>query len=295
MRAIWSFWTKPHRSFSGWQWLTNRHQLFSWILSVKAAARHFEETALFTDDEGARLLVDRLQLPFTEVSTALNDLQDQDPDWWMLGKLYTYHLQRAAFVHIDYDVYLWKALPGRLTSAAVLAQNPEDPREHSGYDAEACESVIRSLGDGWIPPEWSWYRAQKSIQQAANCGIVGGNRSEFLSEYAEIVIRLLRNPLNRAAFNTLGNKKLFNTFFEQYLLCACAAYRGVEIEYLFESMADAVTPIRAEELGYTHLWGGAKMDRAIANRLEGRVARDFPECFDRCNHMVAGSEFALGI
>ena len=52
-----------------------------------AARRHYPTTCLVTDDEGARLLIDGLRLPFARVSTALNALRDEDPEWWALGKI----------------------------------------------------------------------------------------------------------------------------------------------------------------------------------------------------------------
>jgi hypothetical protein len=209
-----------------------------------------------------------------------------DPDWWMLGKLHAYQVQQRPFIHLDSDVYLWKPVPERVRIAAVLAQSPEDGHSLPWYDSDVCESTIRSQGDGWIPLEWSWYRLRVVSQQAACCGIVGGNDLEFFRQYASIVIRILENPRNRAAFNTLGDKKVFNPFFEQYLLCACAAFRGIRIEYLFDSFHTAITPGRAAELGYTHLISGAKSNPIVADRLEQRVARDFPESYERCNHLA---------
>ena len=286
MRAVWSLWTLPYRLRNRWPWRTSRQHSLSWILSVEAARPHFGETALYTDDEGAALLIDGLGIPFDYVSTALNELDDQDPDWWMLGKLHTYRLQREPFVHMDSDVYLWKPLPQRLLTAPVLAQSPDHTRWLPWYDAEFCESTIRSQGDGWIPIEWCWYRATAATQQAACCGIVGGNDLDFLQRYASTVIGILESPRNRSAFGRLSDKKTYNPFFEQYLLCACAAFHGVRIEYLFESADAPFFPGRAAELGYTHLIAGAKSDPEIAGRLEQRIARDFPARYERCTALV---------
>jgi hypothetical protein len=256
--------------------------MYSWILSVENARKHFTELSLYTDDEGAALLVDDLLLPFTEVSTCLNDLRDQDPDWWMLGKLHAYRKQQSPFVHCDSDVYLWKPLPDRMRTAAVFAQNPEET-DVPWYDADYCEQMIRRRGDGWIPAEWSGYRMRESLRQAACCGILGGTDVDFLRQYASLVIRILQSPRNRFAFNAMQDKKLYNPFFEQYLLCACATARGVPIEYLFDSINDAMD--HAAEIGYTHLISDAKSNPTIAERLEARVARDFPESYERCNRL----------
>jgi hypothetical protein len=282
MRAVWSFWSLPHAAHRRAHWVSDHHHLFSWILSVNTARRHFRDLVLYTDDDGARLLADRLQLPFTHVSTALNCLHNQDPDWWMLGKLYAYGVQPEPFVHMDSDVYLWKPLPLRVASAPVFAQSPEDAGNGMPwYDAATCEAAIRSHGEGSVPPEWIWYRTSGCPQEAACCGILGGNNVEFFQRYAATVIALLENPRNRAAFAELGDKKLYNPLFEQYLLCACARYHGVRIEYLFESFVQAISPGEAASAGYTHLISSAKSNADVARRLELRIKKDFPESYER--------------
>ncbi len=115
---------------------------------------------LVTDEAGARVLVDALELPFTEVSTALNDLQ-ADPDWWALGKLEAYRRQADPFVHIDADVFLWTPLNPALSAAPVFAQNPEPipSLSTSYYRPDLLEAVIapelyccRSSGPGIAAP-----------------------------------------------------------------------------------------------------------------------------------------------
>src|ERR1017187_9186373 len=114
MRAVWSFWSKPFLAGHGSVWAEPRQHWLSWILSLETAKCHLPETALYTDQVGADLLVDKLGLKFAEVSTVLDVLADEDPRWWALGKLRTYALQTTPFVHIDSDVFLWKPLPDGL-------------------------------------------------------------------------------------------------------------------------------------------------------------------------------------
>jgi hypothetical protein len=282
MRAVWSLWSLPYRQRRGFSWAHDRHHCLSWILSVMAARPHFDTIALYTDDAGASLLVDRLGLAFDQVSTSLNELNAQDPDWWMQGKLYTYALQQEPFVHLDADVYLFKPLPARLTAGGVLAQNPETVSHPTPwYDVEACEVAIRSRGDGYIPKEWSWYRTFIADQRAACCGIIGGHRVDLIGAYASSALRLLQSPGNRHAFDKIESKKELAVFFEQYLLAAWAGYHKVEIEYLFDSYEQALNG-GAAGAGFTHLMANAKCDAAVVSRLERRVARDYPEAYQRC-------------
>lgn len=193
-------------------------------------------------------------------------------------------MQSQPFIHLDSDVYLWKPVPDRMLTAPVLAQNPEDAV--AWYNGDWCERIIRLQGDGWIPLEWSWYRLREVPQKAACCGIVGGNDLKFFRRYASTVIRILGSRRNRSAFDRLSDKKLFNAFFEQYLLCAFAAFEGIRVEYLFESFEAAMTPGRAAQMGYTHLQSTAKSQTQTGDRLEQRVARDYPETYKRCNDLA---------
>jgi hypothetical protein len=237
-------------------------------------------------------LVDGIGLDFDQVDTSLDALARHDPAWWATGKVFTYRAQQEPFVHIDSDVYLWKRLPERLESAAVLAQNPEFfVTGASYYEPEACEGVLAQVKGTWLPPEWLWYRASGLGQRGENCGIFGGNQLEFIHHYADQALSFLQRRENRRALRRLTRKANHMVLVEQYLLAACIEYRrrstdsaygGVRIEYLFESMDDAFFSTRAVELGYTHLIAGAKQNPQVAALLEQRVKGDWPELYERC-------------
>ncbi len=53
MRAVWTFWSEPYRSHYHRYWLSERHHLFAWVLSVLQASRHYPDTCLSTDSRGA--------------------------------------------------------------------------------------------------------------------------------------------------------------------------------------------------------------------------------------------------
>lgn len=138
LRAIWSFWSKPYWRQRRSGWASELHHWLAWILSVETARQHYPDTWLYTDDAGAEILVGQLGLPFVHVSTALNALASCDPDWWALGKVYTYSLQTAPFVHIDADVFLWKLLPERLSHIS-LRRTPQP-----GTGSVSCRPAIRT-------------------------------------------------------------------------------------------------------------------------------------------------------
>jgi hypothetical protein len=299
MRAVWSFWTRPFRAHHHRFWMSDRHHLLSWVLSVQTARRHLESTSLVTDDEGARMLVDGIGLKFDHVSTSLNVLDREDPDWWCLGKLYAYRSQAEPFVHVDSDCFLWKPLPARMIQADLLAQNPET-FVYGGstyYRPDIVGPVIDST-NGWMPDALRWYIARRG-NAAINCGVLGGNDLDFIRRYADLGIRLVQDPANQLGWRSLTDKRYFeNVFVEQYLLGACVEFAGAALgrapnaQYLFDSMGDAFNDERAERAGFTHLIGSAKSDRLIAQRLAARVRRDYPDYYERCARYVGEPEDA---
>jgi hypothetical protein len=292
---VWSFWTKPYRAGRGSPWLSDYHARLAWGLSVELARRHYPDTTLVTDDEGARLLVDQLELPFARVSCALGALGALDPDWWAVGKLHAYRLQTEPFVHIDSDVFLWKRLPAELESAPVFAQSPEtfDPeRDEHDYPLRAVERAFSAHASSWLPRAWRWYAARPGPLVAANCGIVGGQRTDVLLAYAELGIRTVEG--NAPVWASWGAKGFCNVLVEQFLLSAVVGHRRatepgertLRVAYLFPTDSAPYDPQCAEAAGYTHLIGGAKRHPGLMADLEARMWADFPHVAERCRRFA---------
>jgi len=291
MRSVWSFWTKPFDYDRHRAWWSEKHHLLSWILSLETARRHYPRTWLITDSQGARMLVDGLGLEFESVSTCLDALQDCHPDWWALGKLYAYRCQHDPFVHIDSDVYLWKRLPSMLETADVFAQSPETfPLDSSSwYRPKACVDALNAVG-GWVPEEWQW-SVDRQCNQAACCGIFGGSHVEFIRHYADLGIKSVEHPDNQDGWSSLGGNMADNLFVEQYSIMACIEFHRqvknrfssrLQMQYLFPGAEQAYDPECSRQAGYTHLIGAAKRNRVLAERLERRVRRDYPEKYEAC-------------
>jgi hypothetical protein len=301
MRAVWSFWSTPFTAHRASAWGNERNHLLAWILSFECARRHYPRTALVTDDDGARLLVDGLGLEFDSVSLALNQLTGHDPSWWTAGKLVAISEQDEPFVHLDPDVFLWAALPDVVTDAPVFAQNPE-PYAAGGtyYRPELIETALETTEGTWLPEEWGWYRAPGALARGECCGVVGGTHTDFLRHYADQGLRLIREPANQPLLAGLPDRQDLTITLEQYLLAACiefhrdraeSPYLDVAIEYLFGSWDEAVDGPRAAELGFTHLIAYTKRDPEISRRLERRVAEQYPARYERCvrGHPVRNS------
>src|SRR5689334_17471879 len=124
MKIVQSFWSRPSlhsntvlvdaRFNGGWP-----HRLvnyYSWAFSCLQLCKFYKEVELVTDDWGKELLVNKLGLPYTKVSLALNEIDGFDQGLWVLGKICAYRCQEEPFLHIDHDVFLWKELDRNLTA-----------------------------------------------------------------------------------------------------------------------------------------------------------------------------------
>jgi hypothetical protein len=282
MRAVWSLWTKPMLARPSTIWLHERSHWLSWVLSVETARRHYPEVALVTDREGARVLVEEIGLRFTEVSTELDALDGVETRWWAIGKLFAHRAQRAPYVHVDADAYLWNRLPAIVEHAPVLAQSPE-PVIGPFYDPWRLHDQLERMAGG-APEAWTWY-LRHGRQIAACCGIVGGQDVGLLRSYAELAIDVALSPRYRAVWKSHGTETHMVTI-EQYLLPACVAHRrakrgggrDVYLQYLFPSASFD----RAKEVGYTHVIGYAKWNPKANARVEEVVRRDYPALYRRC-------------
>lgn len=292
MQAVWSFWSKPFNAGRKDVWREPRHHLLAWGLSLRLAQRHYPDTRLVTDKAGKRLLVEQFGLEFGAVSTELEALRDENPEWWALGKLFTYSMQDRPFVHIDYDVFLWKPLPAHVVDAPVFAQCPEFHPPLDEWAGPADVEAAFSRHGLVLPVEWTWWRALgQTAYREENCGIVGGQRVDFLRHYANSALKLVRDPAHGPVWRQLPHLHGYNMAVEQMMLAACvdyhcfhpeSLYRGVQIRYLFPSWDAAFDPVRAARAGYTHLLGDAKRDPAVARRLEERIRSEDPELYRRC-------------
>jgi hypothetical protein len=257
----------------------------SWALSWSTVSRFFETTSLVTDSPGARLLVDGVGLPFDSVVTSLDQIGPANSAWWTLGKLRAYR-QTSPFLHFDSDVFLWTALPGRLLTAEVAAQNPEAaPLDDSSYyKPTRVSETLERLG-GWLPQDLREY-VHGGGSTAACTGVFGGCAWESIAEYAATAEQLILSRPNQRAWDHLSEPFRDSVFVEQYYLAAyCKARSGANpryLSYLFASQAESFSPGAAAERGYTHLISSSKRSPRLMALMRRRLRDDYPVLYDSC-------------
>jgi hypothetical protein len=106
MRIVQTFWTAgrdPLKYSFGWS--HPEYNLMSWALSCLSLREHYDEVALYTDQEGYDVLINKLHLPYTEVNVVYDKTLCL-PQHWAYAKIKTYSMQTKPFLHVDGDVYL---------------------------------------------------------------------------------------------------------------------------------------------------------------------------------------------
>lgn len=297
MKIIQSFWSKPSlhsdtllvdARFNG-GWPHRMVNYYSWAFSCLQLCKLYKEVELVTDDIGKEILVDKMRLPYTNISLALNDIDSYNHGLWTFGKVCAYGSQNGPFLHVDHDVFLWKELEQHVAGAALAAQHLElKGQPYSNMFLHICDtfrnvpSYFRPLYDMGFSPSW-------------NTGVFGGNNIPFIQSYcAEVYSFLNRNKadVERAVKMNAGE---FSVVIEQVILYAYAKHLGEDVNCLFppcDSVPDEIGyfPLSGEDKDFVHCIGGYKKDRISYSFLEWKLKEYYPEYFERINYLVADSE-----
>lgn len=129
MRIVQTFWTAgqdPLKCDFGWRHA--EYNLMSWALSCICLRMHYDEVALYTDEEGKHVLIDLLNLPYTEVHVVYDRTLGLSQHWAQ-AKMRTYAEQTVPFIHVDGDVYLSRRIPDAISHSPLVAQNREIMKE----------------------------------------------------------------------------------------------------------------------------------------------------------------------
>ncbi len=293
MKIIQSLWTKPLwsgsdgsdkwvRTLGGWPSL--EFFLISWTLSCLSLKKYYRDVELVTDQQGKYLLMDRLQLPYTACTTALDALAAYHPDLWAVGKIYAYQLQEAPFIHVDGDIYIWKKFPERIINAPLVGQNSE--LDHAYY-FEILDQSVRLLE--YLPGCLLRYKEDRKEIRSVDAGIIGGNDLAFFKKYADEAFAFVDK--NAAVLHKI-NRGQFNIIFEQLLYHSLSVEKGVKIAYLFDpepsnffSFVDFKgVPFRTH---YIHAFGSdyKKMEH-VCVQMRRKLYEMSPACYFSIQHLL---------
>lgn len=225
-------------------------------LSAYFAKQSYGNIHFLTDSESECYFQD---VPWTSVETSLDSVSHEYPDVWSLSKLEAYKIiakKGDPFVHVDYDVILWRPLPEWLFHTGVFAQCPEQTIGHL-YETEKffLNCPNKHCFDLQAP------------DYAYNVGIFGGSDLDFIYSYADSAIKFVVDPANKnfwAKYSGYSKYWCKATLAEQHFLASFAAIKNKEVRCLFPYWP---TESMAIERNYTHLMAGKSMPH-ILKRVE---------------------------
>lgn len=294
MRIIQSAWAcnKSNLLTSNSGWLSPEYHLMSWTLSCLQLKEYYPELVLYCDRVSAKILIDTLQLPYSEVVCNLDSLNIYHPQLWALPKIAAYSQQEKPFLHVDGDVFIWKRFDDELLSGNLIAQNIEAA---TVYYEEIMLSLESALN--YFPQEILNERKSKKPILAYNAGIFGGSDISFFQEYTAKAFEFVgKNTLNLSRIN-ISN---FNIFFEQYLFYCLVKKNKKKVNVLFpEIIGDnqykgfgdfARVPY---EKHYLHLLGSYKRNEFVCKQMANRLRQDYPEYYYRIIELFKKNKLPL--
>lgn len=280
MRIIQSYWSCRKSDLITDQpgWLAPEYHLMSLALSALQLKKHYKDLVLYADSTSAKLLIDELNLPYTEVHCELDKLNKYHPELWALPKIHVYAKQNVPFLHIDGDVFIWKPFEEKLIQNELVAQNMESATVYYSKIMNELEANLK-----YFPIEILEERTQKNPIHAYNAGIFGGQDTIFFQEYARKAFEFVNKNETALSKIRVGN---FNIFFEQYLFYCLAKKRNKTVGVLFE---DIIGDNQYKGFGdfievpynkqYLHLLGNYKRSKTVCLQLADRLRQDYPEYY----------------
>lgn len=293
MKIVQSYWSKPmlmndnseaiFRSNGGW--VDKIYFYMSWALSCLKCKELYGNIELVTDKYGKYLLYDMLELPYSSVRAEMDNLNDYDHNLWALGKIYAYSIQEEAFIHVDYDVFVWKLFPVYILNSDLIGQNYE---RNYQYNVEYFNQIKDYLD--YIPDEIKEEINTTSDIIQINAGILGGNNIHFLNDYTRVSFEMVEKNIN--LFKKVPqNKGAFNMVYEQFLFYCLAKHRHVKINVLFkESYINHVGLADFHEIPakkyYAHALGTYKKFTSIGGYVAERLLLEYPYYYNRIITLV---------
>jgi hypothetical protein len=214
------------------------------------AKQHYGECHMLTDSK-SKFFFENCGYTSVTVLSELDTIPQEYQPTWSLGKIYTYKYlaeQKIHFLHLDYDVFLFKKLPNFIEQADVFVQNIENNcKSWYGipYFFEICgyTDIIKD----------------NQSEHAFNMGIFGGKNYNFIKDYCDLALDIVFNPLNKQFFIDGGDGFWTRAATaEQWFLSCFGIYKKQTITRLFEdNQIENCAPLEKDckEYGYCHVWG----------------------------------------
>lgn len=281
MRIVQTFWTAGRDPLKySFGWAHPEYNLMSWALSCLSLREHYDEVALYTDQEGYDVLINKLHLPYTEV----NVVYDKNlclPHHWAYAKIKTYSMQTKPFIHVDGDVYLPHPISEDIANAPLIAQN----REIGTRYYRSMIDRLLSYPEIILPEYIQRGLAEQSVA-SYNMGLFGGSDLDFVKRYCQEV----EDFLSLNGMNNLSERVSridCNVFFEQIFFAVFANSEQRDIATLLERpiqdkgyrASDFCILRNYKGNQFFHILGGHKRNAEVVKMLRHLFATKYPNLF----------------
>lgn len=264
---------------NGFGWVRPEFHIMSWVLSCLQLKKIYGDICLYANEQGANLLINELNLPYSQVVIFPGNYQLQHTQLWALPKLWTYSLQDQPFIHFDGDVYLFDKLPDKMLTTDICGQNIEVATD---YYMEMQEEILSNFQ--YIPPAvLKDFNAPNPIN-AINAGILGGNDIALFKNYTTEAFNYINN--NIAIFDKV-NVDRFNVFFEQHLLYVLSKMKNASMSFVYDDIINdrgysyVGNIFEAPQRSYIHLLGHFKKDKFTCIQMANKLRELYPSHYNR--------------
>lgn len=246
MIGVMSLWTKPiDKTYFGFGSCSN----FCKFLSLSYKLLKIKYSSIFITDSVGKQIAEVLGI--TNIRTDLNKLNNENPNIWALGKVYSYTLMTEPFVNIDMDVLLTSGIDYRqLAQKEIIFQCPESPYNYR--EVLECQSN-NSLH--YIFPAYN--------KTCYNFGIIGGTNYKEIVRIANLTMELYHNN------NKFKDIKVPSHIFEQYYMSQMLDV-SVNVTTIYKDFTDAyLTSKKAEKM--VHAMSDLKVNDFILSFVERKL------------------------
>ncbi|MFN4147026.1 MAG: DUF6734 family protein [Runella sp.] len=260
-------------------WLSVRYHLMGWALSMYSVQKQHGAISLYTNTQGAELLLHHLQLPYDSYELVFDEYQSEFEQFFVVRKLRAYTTSRQPFVHIDGDAFLFEPLPAWFLESPLIAQNLE-------YNLPCYDEVYQyfRLQSAALP---HWLRPHvQGYLPAANMGIVGGRDWAFYDTLEQEVLAFLEQ--NRPILASMPSDIDVCPFLEQAFFGSLARHQQKPVGYLLEQEITQSQPYHLDrwqdiprQCGYLHLMN-YKRNPTACEMMAQRLYIEAPHLYERC-------------
>jgi len=249
----------------------------SWALSCLKLSEYYECVELITDRYGKYLLVDCLDLPYSNTEIKLDFLDKYPHDLWAISKIYSYGLQNEPFLHVDGDVFIWQEIDQKMNQKPLVAQNIE-------YNLNLYHKALKIVTRKFKKLPDVLYNQKESKIYSINAGVVGGTNINFFKNFTKCAFSIIDNNYKRMNNNEMY---LYNFIIEQYLFYCLANQQDIEISCLIDEIIDDPKYLGFANMDcvpqkkYIHVMGSYKKIYSVCKNLGRRLRIEYPKYYYR--------------